>query len=518
MALFIKGSKTTSILGSFTELEEANTPDCGNPCPQVGMSCFPFQPCYPRFHVLELDSKEKSITLETEFNMKEYAMFKKALLCLLVFVPLCLAAQDMPFSVKTGTRYGSSAMFGRVEVDSVRYSQIRLIQEFNYRKWGFGLDLDFLFDRNVHLKKSDWDHPGDALEKIYYLRYAETGDPFHFHIGGFPKYSVGYGLVMMNYSNMYYYPNLRHNGLLIGGKIPVMFEPEIELFSSDIVRSNIISLQAKFKPLPDSTLKILDMAKVGFAVYTDINQYSNLKHTLPDSLQALQKGKKDSATIITIDYTQPLHRSEKVEYGVYTEVAHMLSNGVGSILPGIYADFNVVKLNLEYRTNGDKFESSYFDYHYEEERAVLDLSDSENPVIITKEEALQSKKSSYGFYGKVQGTIGDRLNTMFAWQNMYGEDLDNGKSMWFGLSVDTRYKRLERIAYTYSKTNVSELSLGKVAVPRASMSASATIGLDSKRRWFAIGKYSEKYDDKEGGINWWKDTKRSVALGVKVNF
>jgi len=90
--------------------------------------------------------------------------------------------------------------------------------------------------------------------------------------------------------------------------------------------------------------------------------------------------------------------------------------------------------------------------------------------------------------------------------------------MWFSLNVDTRYKRLEKVAFAYSKTNVNSLSLGKVAVPRANMSASCTIGLDSKRRWFVIAKYSEKYKDKEGGINWWKDTKRSVAVGVKVNF
>ena len=451
-------------------------------------------------------------------NHKDEAMLKKLLVCLLVIVPLYVAAQDMPFRVKTSTRFGSSAMFGRVAVDSVRYTQIRLIQEYNYKKWGLGLDLDFLFDRNYHLKESDWDDLGDALDKIYYFRYAETGDPFHFHVGGFPRYSVGYGLVMMNYSNMYYYPDLRHTGLLIGGQIPLMFEPEIEFYSSDITKNNILSLQTKFKPLPDSTLKILDMAKVGLSIYTDRNQYANLKHTLPDSLQYLQKGKRDAATIISFDYTQPLKRTEKAEYGIYTEVAHMFSNGTGSILPGVYADFKVLKVNLEYRTNGDKFDSSYFDYHYEEERAVQDTLADGTPIIITKEEALQSRKSSYGFYGKLQGTIGDRLQAMFAWQNMYGDELDNGKSLWFSLGVDTRYKRLERVAFAYSKTNVSELGLGKIAVPRANMSASATIGLDSKRRWFAIGKYSEKYKDKEGGINWWKDTKRSVAVGVKVNF
>jgi hypothetical protein len=349
-----------------------------------------------------------------------------------------------------------------------------------------GLDLDFLFNKNYHLRESDWDHLENVLEKIYYFRYAETGDPLHFHIGGFPRYSVGNGLIMLNYSNMYYYPDLRHNGLLIGGKIPVMFEPEIEIFSSDILKNDILSLQTRFKPLPDSTLKILDQAHIGFSVFADRNQYSNMRHTLPDELDYLIPKKKDAVTIVSVDYNQPLKRTEKAEYGIYSELAHMIDNGTGSILPGVYADFGYLKVNLEYRTNGDRFEPGYFDYHYEEERAVQDTLPDGTPYLITKEEALQQRKSSYGFYGKVQGVIAERIKAMFAWQNMYGDDLKNGKSMWFTLNVDTRYKRLENVAFAYSKTNVGELNLGKVAVPRANMSASATVGLGSKRRWFVI--------------------------------
>lgn len=445
-------------------------------------------------------------------------MIRRLIFLIFTLLPLYAAAQSTPFAVKSSTRYSASTMFGRVEEDSIRYTQLRFIQEFNYKKFGLGLDLDFLFDKNYHIKESDWDHIGDALGKIYYFRYAEMGDPFFFHIGGFPKFSTGNGLVMLNYSNMTYYPDLRHNGLLIGGKIPTLFEPELELFSSDITKNDLLSFRAHFKPLADSTVKILDMATLGFSIYSDLNQYSNLKHILPDSLDYLRTGKKDAATIISFDYTQPIKRSEKAEYGLYTEVAHMIDNGTGSILPGVYADFKVVKVNLEYRTNGDRFAPSYFDYHYEEERAFQDTLADGTPIISTKEQALQDRQSSYGIYGKIQGIIGDRLKAMFAWQNMYGDDLQNGKSMWFSLNVDTRYKRLEKVAFAYSKTNVNSLSLGKVAVPRANMSASCTIGLDSKRRWFVIAKYSEKYKDKEGGINWWKDTKRSVAVGVKVNF
>jgi len=138
--------------------------------------------------------------------------------------------------------------------------------------------------------------------------------------------------------------------------------------------------------------------------------------------------------------------------------------------------------------------------------------------LLTKEDMLPQSRAAYGFYGKVEGIIGDRLKAMVAWQNMYGDEVKNGKSLWFSLWVDTRYGHLENVSFAYSKTQVNELSLGEVAVPRAQMSGSFTISLHEKRRWFLIGKYTEKYKDKEGGINWWKDTKRSAAVGVKFTF
>ena len=65
---------------------------------------------------------------------------------------------------------------------------------------------------------------------------------------------------------------------------------------------------------------------------------------------------------------------------------------------------------------------------------------------------------------------------------------------------------------------MEKLSLGKIAVPRAHLSTEFTLSANDKRRLFIIGKYKEKYKDKEGDIKWWKDTKRSVSVGVKYVF
>ncbi len=436
-----------------------------------------------------------------------------------MLLPLVLAAQSIPFNVRTSTRFSTSTMVGKVHEDSISYNQLRVIQEFKIKKFSFGLDLDFLFDNNMKLKTSDWDQLSDILNKIYYMRYGRQGEPIYVHFGGLPRVSQRNGLVMLNYSNMLFYPNYRQNGIILGSSPDIFLKPELTLFSTNIQKNEVLGVLASIQPVPENTVKILDQAKLSMSYYLDRNQYSNLKHVVPDSLYLqLKPNKKDSASIITFEYRQPLYEKDKMKFEMYSEMAHLITGGSGYILPGIYADFDVAKINLEYRIHGKKFSHMYFDRYYEEDRVSLHYDEDDLPYLKTKEQCVKEMDASYGFYGKVQGNIAKKVKTSVAWQNMYGKELKKGKSLWFDVRVDTDYKRLENIKIAYSKTNVEKLSLGKIAVPRAHLSTEFTLSANDKRRLFIIGKYKEKYKDKEGDIKWWKDTKRSVSVGVKYVF
>ncbi|MBM4403110.1 MAG: hypothetical protein FJ042_01765 [Candidatus Cloacimonetes bacterium] len=447
-------------------------------------------------------------------------MIRKAVVLVFLFSVLVLTAQDMPFSVKSATRFGVSAEVGKVTIESVRYYQLRIIHEFKYKKFGMGFDLDFLFDRDYHIRKRDWDHLRDIPTKIYYMRYAKIGDPYFFHLGGFPNYSIGNGLLMLNFSNMAYYPEQKNYGLLVGcNLVNVPLKPKVELFTSDLGKNQILALSAHVTPLPDSSLKYIDQTVLGLSVITDLNQKGNLRHVMGDSLyHATDIGPRDAVTTLSFDLTMPISKTKHATYGAYTEVAHIVDNGTGFILPGLYANFDVVRFNLEYRRNNRRFIPAYFDHYYEEDRAIVLHDPTGNPYIKTKEDSLQNWPATYGFLGRVQGRIGKKVNAMVAWQNMYGENHFRSKSLWFRIRVDTQYRRLENFVYSYSKVNVKELALGQIAVPRAQMSLSTTFSWNEKRRLFLIAKYSEKYKDKNGGINWWRDTDRSFSAGVKYVF
>lgn len=441
---------------------------------------------------------------------------KKAFILVLILIPFWLMAQDMPFTVKSSTRYSVSGMVGTVRVDSVKYYQFRMIQEFKYKKFGLGLDFDFLFDKDYHLKKNDWDELKDILGKIYYFKFAETDDPFYFHLGGFPNRTLRNGLVMLNYSNMRFYPEQRNNGLLIGGSPHWPMQPTIELFTSNIEKNQIFAISANIKPMPDSTVKYLDELILGFAGVADRNQKGGLKAILADSVyNSLQIGKSKPASVFSFDYSLPFSRKKNATFGHYAEIAHITDYGTGFILPGVYADFKSLRINLEYRIYGSKFAPAFFDHLYEEDRAIY-----EDSTIIIKEEMLDAIKPSYGWYGKVQTNIKGKFKTLVAWQDMYGKDLQTGKSLWLRLWAETRYKRLENISLAYSKTNVNTLALKKIAVPSARAQGSLTFSLNEKRRWFFIGKYSEEYKDKnkDGEIDWLKEARRSFGVGVKYTF
>jgi len=437
---------------------------------------------------------------------------RKTLLLFLILLPLWLAAQDMPFSVKAKTRFASSGMVGYETIDSLTYYRARLIQEFKIWKIGIGLDLDFLFDQDYRLRVEDWDHWENVLDKFYYVKYANRRDPVYVHVGGFPDLTMGNGLIMRRYSNMALYPQLRNLGFMIGANPKIPTSPSFELFSSNLKKNEILSFSTRFRPIPDSTLAVIDELILGFSIVTDFNQYGNLRYVTPDSLMQFVPGlKRKAATVMGAALTLPVYRTKDYTLGVYSEYAYIADMGHGAILPGIYADFKSVKVNLEYRTYGREFVPGFFDEDYEEERGWVDSLG----VFRTKEDYVETLKPANGINGIVEGNYKDRIKASVSWQNIIGHDYKNGKSLWLKLWVDTQWKRLENFSLSYSRTNQQRLSIARINEPGTKMNLSMTFRIN--KRWYVIGKYAETFRDKDGDgkVNWLKETKHSGGVGVK---
>jgi hypothetical protein len=443
---------------------------------------------------------------------------KKALIFLVILIPIMLFAQSSPFNVKAKTSYSSSGMYGKVKVDSVSYTQLRLIQEFDFWKISMGLDLEFLLDKDYHLRPNNWDHLKDYLNKFYYVKYGKKGDPVYAHLGGFPGLTLGNGLIMQNYNNMLLYPDQRNTGLMIGANPDIVTSPSFELFTSDLTQNEILSFSTRFKPLPDSTIRILDDITLGFSLVADRDQYGNIDYFVPDSLSYLTKNLKSKpAMIYGVGYLLPFFKNDLVTVSNYAEIAHIHDYGTGSILPGIYADFSEVKINLEYRIYGNKFIPAFFNKYYEEDRAYLQ-GDS-IMTLVTREEGLKYIKASQGWSGSIQAQLYEKIKGMFAWQNTFGKDLTTGKSIWIKLWVDSKYKRLENFFLGYSKVGTQSMAIHRINEHNANIEGGVTLKV-TKKRLFATAGYEERYKDlnNNGKVNWATETKRNWSVGVVYKF
>ncbi|MCK4957680.1 MAG: FecR domain-containing protein, partial [Candidatus Cloacimonetes bacterium] len=155
------------------------------------------------------------------------------------------------------------------------YTQVRLMPELRFGKFGLGLDIELMIDQEGKVRKEDWDEWEDYVNKLYYLRYGNRGDKLYGQIGAIPSYTLGQGLIMKNYSNMLHYPNEKQIGLQLGGQIPIA-EMQAEIFTSNITKNEILAGRLSLAPLSTSGIPFIEKMRFGATVAHDTNQINGL--------------------------------------------------------------------------------------------------------------------------------------------------------------------------------------------------------------------------------------------------
>lgn len=515
---------------------------------------------------------------------------KKLIWLFIILFPIMLLAQNDGFPTEPESGVGMGGMVGSVTIGNQTYSQIRLMPEVTFWKFGFGLDIDLLIDAEGNVRSEDWDEARDLVNKIYYIRFAQRGDPIYGRIGGFPFYTLGHGLIMKNYSNMLLYPNKRNTGLMIGFNTPLPLKPGAEVFTSNLEKNQILAAEAHFMPLSISDIPILSNITMGVSIATDRNQYGKyddedndkipdifdpnddlpnylydldgdglvnsinpingqygsdydmdidgdgildspevnslvgtLLPNLPDSLIALldnqidplhRYGKKRAINIYSVNYDLPLIQNPLFTLGHYAELAQIENYGSGFIFPGFYSKFLIFNANLEIRRFGEKFMPAYFDNLYDDQRAYV-----QGDTILTKDMKLDNLKAAFGWYGSLEANLFNVIIMSIAYQDMYGKDLQTGKSIWARVGCDPKIiPRLHDASIGYSRTNVQYISANKMQTPSAQVDGRVSYGLSDKT--FLVGKYSERYIDLDGNgkIKGKGETIKSMGFGVEFQF
>ena len=275
----------------------------------------------------------------------------------------------------TSGLYGGGLTF----INSDAYVRLQLQPDIPLGKVGIGLDLILLYNpyaegAEPQILAEDgeaWDSPSTWLRLVRYVRYGQPYDPFHFRFGELDYLTIGHGSIMSGYSN---YDrrglrlNLRNSENRFG----------IETMMNDIGNPTIFGGRGFYRPFQrEENNNLLTRFELGATYLTDINP--NLQETGEDPLSAvgLDVGFPifETSTFRLDLYDDIAFLNTLPEENTQTEIALTEENRVTTNLAwgnavGVGFSFTQTLFKIEYRTFGDGYIPSVFDYTYESAKSV----------------------------------------------------------------------------------------------------------------------------------------------------
>ena len=477
-------------------------------------------------------------------------------------VPEVPEASDEP--QKKDKNWNMGGGVGTINIGENIYTRFSLMPEITFGKFGIGLNIELLIDGNGDVREEDWDEWQDYINKILYIRYAKRGDPFFARIGSFPSYTLGHGLVMKNYSNMLRFPAERQIGLQLGGKLPIK-ELELEVFTSNVTKNEILAFRPTIKPLFGTNIPILKNLKLGGTLAHDKNQYLGLTEEAialvrfdtdgdgffdeddsdpdgdnlidPNSLDGLSDDViqeminagliddfedldefelgTDDVTVASVDYTLPLIETKFFTLGHYAEAAKILEHNMGFIFPGFYSKFLIFDMALEYRMFEDDFAPAFFDELYDEQRAYIVYETND---VVSKEDLLWIREKSQGWYGSVTANLFKILYITVAYEDMYTENSGNYRGLWGKAALKQNLvPKISRAEITYSQTGFDKLEYFKTTNALLTGTLAYSLGGSTQ----LVMTYQERYVDimePFGEIKGTDETVTTMNFGVEFKF
>ena len=275
----------------------------------------------------------------------------------------------------TSGLYGGGLTF----INGDAYVRLQLQPDIPLGKVGIGLDLILLYNPYAEgdepqLLAEDgeaWNSPSTWLRLIRYVRYGQPYDPFHFRFGELDYLTIGHGSIMSGYSN-YDRRGLRLNLRNAENRLG------IETMMNDIGNPTIFGGRGFYRPFQrEENNNLLTRFELGATYLTDINP--NLQENGEDPLTAigLDVGFPivETSTFRLDLYDDIAFLNTLLEENTQTEIVFTEENSVSTNLAwgnavGVGFSFTHTLFKVEYRTFGDGYIPSVFDYTYESAKSL----------------------------------------------------------------------------------------------------------------------------------------------------
>ena len=275
----------------------------------------------------------------------------------------------------TSGLYGGGLTF----INGDAYVRLQLQPDIPLGKIGIGLDLILLYNPYAEGDEPQilaedgeaWDSPSTWLRLVRYVRYGQPYDPFHVRFGELDYLTIGHGSIMSGYSN---YDrrglrlNLRNSENRYG----------IETMMNDIGNPTIFGGRGFYRPFQrEENNNLLTRFELGATYLTDIN---------PN----LQEAGEDPLSAVGFDVGFPIFETSAFRLDIYDDIAFLntlpeedtqtnialtAENQVTTNLAwgnavGVGFSFTQTLFKIEYRTFGDGYIPSVFDYTYESAKSL----------------------------------------------------------------------------------------------------------------------------------------------------
>ena len=144
---------------------------------------------------------------------------KFILLIYTLFAYYIYAQEDGIISDTVTTDPSLQGAFGAVTIDGKIWNQIALRPVVPFGKLAIAFDMVLYIDQDGNIHDDEWDFSdgekikNTLIDKIYYVRYGNRWDRHYFKIGALDNVTMGYGILLNNYSNTLLYPQVRKVGM-----------------------------------------------------------------------------------------------------------------------------------------------------------------------------------------------------------------------------------------------------------------------------------------------------------------
>ena len=303
------------------------------------------------------------------------------IILLLILPTSTLAQEDEALTELEQPDFLTSGLYGGglTFINGDAYVRLQLQPDIPLGKVGIGLDLILLYNpyaegTEPQILAEDgeaWDSPSTWLRLVRYVRYGQPYDPFHFRFGELDYLTIGHGSIMSGYSN---YDrrglrlNLRNSENRFG----------IETMMNDIGNPTIFGGRGFYRPFQrEENNNLLTRFELGATYLTDINP--NLQEVGEDPLSAvgLDVGFPifETSTFRLDLYDDIAFLNTLPEENTQIEIALTEENRVTTNLAwgnavGVGFSFTQTLFKIEYRTFGDGYIPSMFDYTYESAKSL----------------------------------------------------------------------------------------------------------------------------------------------------